>query len=113
MFRKEKADNRFQNGIRSVFDIFGLQDQQYYPGVNLPYIPEMLVVGNSDIRGNRWYTSNYDTSPLGLPNIYAPGTGVLAAEGNVLFGDYPLREYTYGDGATHGILHFKSSNSIH
>ena len=95
-------------------DIFGLQSQQYYPGVNLPYIRELLVVGNADIDGSRWFTSNIDRSQPGLPNIYAPGTRVYSAEGNGLaFGDgnYHLDLYSPRDGASFGESLTKSSTS--
>ena len=96
-------------------DIFGLQEQSYYPGVNLPYIRELLVVGNSDIDGNMWHTSNYDRSLPGLPNIYAPGVGIFSAEGNGLArrdGDYHLDLYSPRDGASFGKSLSKSSTTV-
>ncbi|EEP77496.1 predicted protein [Uncinocarpus reesii 1704] len=46
------------------------------------HIPELMVVGALDpSNGQRWWKSGIDL-PKGLPHIYAPGTGILAAEGN-------------------------------
>ena len=86
--------------------ILGFEQAQNFltPASNLkpiPYIPQMLVVGAVDTDGKAWPKSNSGTLPPGLPNIWAPGVGVWAAEANkVTLGTRAPTRFKKADGTS-------------
>lgn len=46
------------------------------------YIPELLVVGASDTRDNKKWAKSITSKDGALPELYAPGAGILTADGD-------------------------------